>query len=331
MGFTPQYIYIIQVISKGPLQKRYILEVNMEEKKISIVLPVYNGAEYLAESIDSVISQTYANWELIIVNDCSTDDTLAIASKYASQDTRIKVLTNLQNLKLPKSLNVGFAHASGEYYTWTSDDNKYRPDALRVMMESLEKNPNAVMVYADESYIDSDGVEFEKVKKQGPEYIFTGNVIGACFLYTAFAAKKTGEYDADLFLAEDYDYWIRLYEVGEILHVEKSLYYYRRHKNSLTETRKNQVDEQTYKVLKKNFQFAYTKSIENELCNEFFDHMLNRGSAHREKTLNKLLSVNKKYRYHLMWKRIEPYWNRLKLFIWNTRLWQMQRRLRGKA
>ena len=287
----------------------------MKEKKISIVLPVYNGADYLAESIESVIAQTYANWELIIVNDCSTDDSLAIASKYASQDARIKVFTNPQNLKLPKSLNVGFAHASGEYYTWTSDDNKYRPDALRVMMESLEKNPNAVMVYADESNIDSDGVEFEKVKKQGPEYIFTGNVIGACFLYTAFAAKKTGEYDADLFLAEDYDYWIRLYEEGEILHIGVDLYFYRVHKNSLTETKKKYVDEQTYKVLKKNFKFAYIRSIETGLCNEFFDHMLNRASAHYEETLKMLLSVNSKYCYYL-------YWNKFKSFIWNTCCWQ---------
>ena len=303
----------------------------MEKKKISIVLPVYNGAQYLAESIESVIAQTYANWELIIVNDCSTDESLAVASKYASQDTRIKVFTNSQNLKLPKTLNAGFAHATGEYYTWTSDDNKFKPDALRIMAEYLERNPDAVMVYADETRIDSNGTEIEFAKKKGPEYLFTGNVIGACFLYTADAAKKTGDYDADVFLAEDYDYWISLYKVGKILHIESDLYYYRIHGKSLTETKKKYVDEQTYKVLNKHFQFAYTKSIEKGVCNEFFDHMLSRASAHHDETLHKLLSVNKKYRYHLMKKRVESYWNSLKLFIWNTHLWQMQRRLRGKA
>ena len=312
-------------------QKRYILEVKLEGKKISIILPVYNGARYLAESIESVINQTYANWELIIVNDCSIDDSLAIASKYASQDARIKVFSNPQNLKLPNTLNEGFKHASGECYTWTSDDNKYKPDALRVLSEKLENNPNAVMVYADYTCIDSNGHEIELAKKPEPRFLFTGNVIGACFLYSAEVAKKIGTYDADMFLAEDYDFWIRLYKVGEILHVEDDLYYYRIHENSLTEMKKKYIDEQTYKVLDKHFQFAYTKSIENGLCNEFFDHMLNRASAHYDETLKKLLSLNKKYWFHLIRKKMEMCWDRLKVFIWYSRLWQMQRRLRGKA
>ena len=228
-------------------------------------------------------------------------------------------------------MNAGFEHANGIYYTWTSDDNKYKPNALRVMVERLEKNPDAVMVYSNYTDIDSKGSVIAFANKLDPKYLFIRNVVGACFLYTADAAKKIGEYDTDLFLAEDYDFWIRLYKVGKILHIEDNLYFYRIHGKSLTETKKKYIDEQAYKVLDKHFPFAYTKSIENGLCNEFFDHMLSRGSAHHKETLKKLISVNKKYRYHLMWKRVEPYWNRLKLLVWNTRLWQMQRRLRGKA
>ena len=295
----------------------------MEEKKISIVLPVYNGSEYLAESIESVLAQTYANWELIVVNDCSTDNTLAIASDFANKDARIKVFSNKENLKLPNTLNAGFEHATGEYYTWTSDDNKYKPDALRVMVECLEKNPDTVMVYANYKTIDSNGNVIELAEKPEPKYMFVGNVVGACFLYRSDAAHKVGLYDANLFLAEDYDYWIRLYEVGKVLHIEDDLYCYRIHGKSLTETRKNQVDEQTYKVLDKHFDFAYAKSVESALCNEFFDHMLNRASAHREATLKKLLSVNPKYCFHLRW-------NQLKVFIWYSRLWQMLLKLKKK-
>ena len=295
----------------------------MEEKKISIVLPVYNGSEYLAESIESVLAQTYANWELIVVNDCSTDNTLAIASDFANKDARIKVFSNKENLKLPNTLNAGFEHATGGYYTWTSDDNKYKPDALRVMVECLEKNPDTVMVYANYKTIDSNGNVIELAEKPEPKYMFVGNVVGACFLYRSDAAHKVGLYDANLFLAEDYDYWIRLYEVGKVLHIKDDLYCYRIHGKSLTETRKNQVDEQTYKVLDKHFDFAYAKSVESALCNEFFDHMLNRASAHREATLKKLLSVNQKYWFHLRW-------NQLKVFIWYSRLWQMLLKLKKK-
>ena len=294
----------------------------MEENKISIVLPVYNGANYLAESIESVIAQTYANWELIIVNDCSTDNTLAIATDYANKDARIKVISNTENQKLPNSLNVGFEHANGEYYTWTSDDNKYMPNALRIMVECLENNPDIAMVYANYTRIDSVGRIIEPVYLPEPKYFFLGDVVGACFLYTAAAAKKIGTYDADLFLAEDYDYWIRIYEVGKILHLKDNLYYYRIHEKSLTQTRKKQIDEQTYRVLEKNFLFAYTKSIENGLCDEFFDHMLSRASSHYREVRKKLLSLNKNYRYHLIWKNIETYWNRFKVFIWYSRLWQ---------
>ena len=90
---------------------------------ISIVLPVYNGAKFLCESIDSVINQTYKNWELLILDDCSTDETAKIAQKYVEQDSRIRYYLNEKNLRLPRNLNKGFSLAKGDYLTWTSDDN----------------------------------------------------------------------------------------------------------------------------------------------------------------------------------------------------------------
>lgn len=286
----------------------------MEEKKISVVLPVYNGAKYLAESIESVINQTYTNWELIIVNDCSTDESLDIALNYATRDSRIKVFTNKENLKLPNSLNVGFEKAEGVYYTWTSDDNKYKPDAFRVMVECLEKNPDAVMVYADYICMDSAGKTMRMVRLPSPEYMFTRNIIGACFLYTADVAKKVGKYDAELFLAEDYDFWIRLYMVGKILHIDNDLYFYRIHEESLSETKKRRVRKQTFKMLEKYFSFAYAKSKEYNLHNDFFDQMLECAIDRYDETLNKLLLFEKNYKNHLRWKKIQTY-------VWNSRGW----------
>ena len=305
------------------IKKRIFIDTmnhTMEKKKISIVLPVYNGAAYLAESIESILSQTYTNWELIIVNDCSTDNSLSIALEYAAKDARIKVLSNNENLKLPNSLNVGFNLASGSYYTWTSDDNKYKPNALQTMIVHLERNPAAVMVYANYTCIDSSGNVIDQTKKPEPKYIFAENVVGACFLYTAEAAKRIGKYDADMFLAEDYDFWIRLCKVGKLLHIEEDLYYYRRHKNSLSETKKAYVNEQTYKVLEKNFLFAYTTSKKNKHYKEFFDHILNRASAHYVETLWMLLSINKKYLFHLNL-------SQFKILVWNSYLWQTLRKI----
>lgn len=86
--------------------------------EISIVLPTYNGEKYLKQSIESILGQTYTDWELIVVNDCSTDSTQEIIDFYRKKDTRIRTIFNYTNQKLPESLNIGFREAKGEYFTW---------------------------------------------------------------------------------------------------------------------------------------------------------------------------------------------------------------------
>ena len=98
---------------------------NKTSPKISVVLPVYNGERYLRESLDSILAQTMGDFELIVVDDCSTDATSVILAEYAVRDSRIRIIRNAENQKLPRSLNIGFAEARGEYLTWTSDDNVY--------------------------------------------------------------------------------------------------------------------------------------------------------------------------------------------------------------
>ena len=271
------------------------------EKLISIVLPVYNGAEHMAGSIESVINQTYRNWELIIVNDCSTDDTLNIAESYQRKDPRIRVFSNEKNLKLPLTLNAGFAQAKGEYYTWTSDDNLYKPEALSRLARELDQDSSCAMVYSDCIDIDADGKEISSEIRMEPEYIMFGNVIGASFLYRAEVAKKVGTYDANLFLAEDYDYWMRIYRVGKIKHIKEFLYQYRRHSGSLSATKKASVNMQTYRALEKNFLPLFADAKKHRLEHVLFDQMLRRvADDQREETLRMLCTVNRRYRAHLL-------------------------------
>ena len=125
----------------------------MNTPMISIVLPVYNGERNLADSIVSCLEQTYRNFEIIIVNDCSTDRTLQIATEFALKDDRIKIVSNSTNRKLPASLNVGFKHSKGDFLTWTSDDNRYKPNALAEMLNQIMQNI-ADLVYADYDVVD---------------------------------------------------------------------------------------------------------------------------------------------------------------------------------
>ena len=277
----------------------------MECKKVSIVLPVYNGAEYVAQSIESVIAQTYQNWELIIVNDCSTDGTLEICNEFAQKDERIKVITNTNNLKLPNSLNVGFELATGDYFTWTSDDNMYRPEAIERLVNALIEDVELVMVYSDYTDIDSKGKDIGQEKLQDPEYLVTYNVCGPCFLYTAEIAKHVGGYDANLFLAEDYDYWIRIYRYGRIKHIGDDLYLYRRHNDSLSETRKSLIQQQTYKVLEKNFLTLYSDAQKHKMTYLFFNHMVKKSMECETETKNMLMAINKGYAIYLKIRQIK--------------------------
>ncbi len=268
-------------------------------EKVSIILPVYNGEKYISEAIESIIDQTYKNFELIIINDCSTDNTLELCNSYADKDQRIKVFSNETNLKLPNSLNAGFERASGYYYTWTSDDNIYKPNAIETMIRELKNNRDLVMVYSNYAKIDSNGDIIENVKLRDSRFLTTGNVCGACFLYTADVAKKVGKYDATLFLAEDYDYWIRIYKEGNIKHLLDNLYCYRVHSGSLTATRREQIIAQTYKTLEKNFDSLYCAAQRDNLVYSFFDFMLTMGKNHEEETKEMLVSKNKGYLNYL--------------------------------
>ncbi len=217
---------------------------------VSVVLPTYNGARWLTQSITSVIEQTMTDWELIIVNDCSTDDTAQIAATFAQRDPRITLINNSENKKLPASLNVGFNAARGKYLTWTSDDNFFLPDALAKMTEYLDKHPDADMVSMDMDYIDeNDKFIYRHSDKycgnRVPQYLLFGCNIGGAFMYRAAIAQRIGQYDTNTFCAEDYDYWCRIALAGNIEYANDNIYRYRTNPNSLTATRQKTIAAKT--------------------------------------------------------------------------------------
>ena len=200
---------------------------------ISIILPVYNGEKYLSQSIESCLNQTFKNIELIIVNDCSTDNTLSIANQYAERDNKVKVVSNVENKKLPASLNIGHNEAKGDFITWTSDDNFYELNALEELLKSLLEN-EADIVYSNIFLIDNLGNRIRDVRLLGFENLIFGNVIGSCFLYRRNVFQKNNGYNETLFLLEDYDFWLRAILHSKFYKLEKFFYNYRKHEDSLT-------------------------------------------------------------------------------------------------
>ena len=205
-----------------------------EKPTISIILPVFNGKRYLAESIQSCIDQTYQNWELIIVDDCSTDSTPEIISKFKEKDSRVRSVRNETNKKLPASLNVGFSEARGKLFTWTSDDNRYAPQALERLEEVLSEKTDVDIIYSDCVLIDESGKSFGSLMVADREKLIDGNCVGACFLYRREVHDALKGYKEDLFLAEDYDFWLRAAGRFNFFALHLPLYFYRHHSKALT-------------------------------------------------------------------------------------------------
>lgn len=242
--------------------------------RVSIILPVYNGEKYLSKSIESIINQTYQDWELIIVNDCSSDKSPEIAERYEKEDSRIRVIHNTDNCKLPKSLNIGFSSARGDYLTWTSDDNMYLPTAIEKMVRVLETGNDSYMVRTDMSYIDAEGNIIGESEEYTDEKMYLSNCLGACFMYKRSVLDAVGEYDENTFCVEDYDYWLRILdEYHHIDSIKEILYMYRRHNESLSETKRVQVEHQLAKLREKYIKkiFSLYKESKNELCRIYLE------------------------------------------------------------
>ena len=209
---------------------------------ISVILPTFNGEKYLAQAIQSVIDQSYHDWELIVVDDGSTDGTYEIALSFARRDSRIRVLRNEINQNLPNALNRGFEYASGELLTWTSDDNYYHDNAFEVMKKYLEEHPDMPMVRANYRRIGIGGNEYEDKKTFIADELLLECNIGACFMYRRETADAVGVYDPEWFCVEDYEYWLRMYtRYKQIGNITECLYTYRYQPKSLTETRKREI------------------------------------------------------------------------------------------
>jgi len=199
--------------------------------KVSCVLPVYNGERYLKESIDSVINQTFTDWELIIINDGSTDNTRAILD--AQTDERIRIYHNERNRKLPATLNRGFLVARGEYWTWTSHDNRYLTFAFGTMVNALTDSPGDI-VYSDYSIIDATGKRVAGCSAPLPEHLKYQNSVHASFMFRPHVWHDLKGYDEGLFRAEDWDFWIRAWLAGmKFRTIPFPLYEYRVHDEML--------------------------------------------------------------------------------------------------
>ncbi len=204
----------------------------LNQPLISIIMPVKDGEKYLGAAIESILAQTWSNWELIVVNDGSTDKTGEILAQYARKDKRIKVITNRKNLGVAASLNKALKAACGQYIARMDADDISLPERLEKQVKFLEKNPAIVAVGCQVEVIDEEDnlvgkKEFPTDPKSCYHYLMLTVPIQHPSLMARSAAIKKYGYDERLWTAEDWDLYFKLLQEGQLSNLKETLYLYR--------------------------------------------------------------------------------------------------------
>lgn len=211
----------------------------MKNVKVTVLMSVYNGEKYLREAMNSVLNQTFMDFEFIIVNDASTDKTVQILKEYAKKDKRIVLVHNDKNLGLTKSLNKGIKMAKGEYIARQDADDISVPERLRKEIEFLENHRNYAVVGTFVKILNEDSKIIRSLDRpiediQIRESFRRDNCIAhGSVIIRKKCLQDVGSYDESIARAQDYELWLRLAGKYRLANIPEYLYMLRKHNESI--------------------------------------------------------------------------------------------------
>jgi glycosyltransferase involved in cell wall biosynthesis len=257
--------------------------------KVSVLIPTYNCGAFLDEALQSVLNQTFLDYECVIVDNCSTDNTEAVVAKYFT-DPRIKYYKNTTNIGLVGNWNKCLEYAQGEYIKYLCADDTFYPDALEKMVSVMEENPTVSLVIADKEFFGS----INKIMKMPFEHLVEGREVIYETLRTfdfmgdptvvMFRSSnlKLGPFRDQLWVV-DWEMWIRQLTVGDAYFIPETLTRIRKH-----------PDQATNKLVVKNFvhrfaEYEFFKNLKekNEYNLELYKFHINKTIKKKAKALTK--------------------------------------------
>lgn len=223
--------------------------------RVTVLTTVLNGAPYLDEAIESVLRQTFSDFEYVVVDDGSTDATPVILEAWRARDSRLVVLRNDTNRGIPASANAGLAVARGDYVARLDADDVCEPDRLQREVDVLDARPDVALVSMNHLIMRVDGVVLRKTSHHAPSEVVEhllqyGNAVGAhsVTMYRRRAAATVGGYDVRYALAQDYDLWTRLAREGRVVVLREAGARYRLHPDSVTTSKAERLEREVSEI-----------------------------------------------------------------------------------
>ena len=230
---------------------------------VSIIMPAFNAEAYISETIESVQKQTYINWELLVIDDCSTDHTRQIVADFAKKDNRIKIIKQQYNGGVASARNAGLAKASGNYIAFLDSDDKWLPNKLNTQLSFMQKN-KCVFCYSQYQNFASDSGKLGRVVRVPCKMTardILGNTAIGC-LTVLINKSAVGDFRMPLLEhTEDNVTWYEILKRGFTAYgIQETLAYYRVGQSSLTSNKKRAAMQQ-WEVYRNYFGFSKIKSL----------------------------------------------------------------------
>ena len=225
----------------------------MGNPKVTVLMPVYNGETYLAEAIESILNQTFADFEFLIIDDGSTDNTWDILNNF--NDSRIRLVKNNQNMGITKTLNKGLQLARSNYVARMDADDICIQERLQRQKAFLDENLNFAMVGSWIEVIDEIGRKIKRINFPIVSYLlrwrllYTNTFAHSAVMFRKDAALGVGGYSEKLRYAQDYDLWSRISIHWDVANIPAVLVQWRFWKESISAVQAKKQKETTRKLI----------------------------------------------------------------------------------
>ena len=246
---------------------------------VTVFTPNYNSSRYISETIESIINQTYSNFEYIIIDDCSTDNSWQIIQEYAKKDNRIKIFRNQKNLHIVRTRNKGFKLSSpdAKYFAILDSDDVALMNRLEVQIKFLENHPSHGLVGSNILVINEDShiigfrrypLTDDEIRKKITRF---DPIAQPSVTLRKEVIKEIGEYDIKWKVTQDFDYWVRVGVSWKLANINEPLIKYRLSKTQAKRMNLKETLQNIYKIQKKAVElYGYRDSLYNKLFRVFF-------------------------------------------------------------